>query len=142
MASFISVQETRSIRFSESPEVFVTEPQGQWYTAAERLSFRIQVIRDATHVRRLMAANRDQNSDIFIEDDKYRCIGLEVFLSEAFARESMQRRQLHIHAILSEQARQRICNDVNDERLRRVSKETSFWCRKIARIRAIAYEDL
>mmetsp|Transcript_22509 Transcript_22509/g.46334 ORF Transcript_22509/g.46334 Transcript_22509/m.46334 type:complete len:160 (-) Transcript_22509:61-540(-) len=132
-------KKNHSVRFSESPEVFIIEPQGHWYMAAERLSFRTQVIRDATHVRRMTAADPEQNGDIFSEEDKYKCIGLEMFFSRAIARERMQRRHIHTNAILMEQAAQRIRNDENDENLRLVSKVSSFWGCEIARVRAATY---
>lgn len=135
-------KKNHSVRFSESPEVFIMEPQRHWYTAAERLSFRTQVIRDATEVRRMTAADPERNGDIFSEGDKYKCIGLEMFFSRAYARERIQRRHNHTNAILREQAAQRIHDDVNNENLRLVSKASSFWSCEVARVRAATYMNI
>ncbi|KAL7465192.1 hypothetical protein ACHAXS_005518 [Conticribra weissflogii] len=140
-AMITPVQKHRSVRFSEYSEVFVVEPQGIWHTTAERLSFRSQVIRDAIHIRRMMAANPEQEN-VFTEDDKYICIGIEMFLSRSFAREIMERRHQHVQSILREQSVHRIRDTVNDDELRRVSEVTSLWGREIARSRAIAYMDI
>lgn len=130
-----------SVQFSETCEIRFVEPQGQWHNVADMLSFRRQLITDANELRRMLTA--DPAGHDFIGDDKYKCIGIEMFCSRAIAMEAMDKRLVHIRSVLRKQERQRATGSSHDvEDLCRVSMDTSLWARERASARAFFYRDL
>ncbi len=130
----------RSLRFSECCDIHIIQPQGQWYTPEDILFFRRQLIIDINLLRRMATV---APYEVFTEDEKYMCIGIEMFLDRAITMEIAAKRSLHIRGILRVQS----CHQGNWccqylEELSRVSKETSHWACETARARATAYLNL
>ena len=103
----------------------------KWYSPNDRDQFYQNLNEDIKRASRDIA----QQS---LHHRKYECVGIDVFLTEGLAKRLLETKRAHVHAVLSEQNRQRERGFCDMDKLADVSKKTS-WTRDRARTIATGY---
>lgn len=121
----------KSVQFSNEQEIFSidytkSEMKHRWTSASDIRRYQETLIRDVIDVRAVLAVKSPR---LMTFEDLCECVGIDMYLSSAVAREAKQRKIDLLDAVLREQQRQKREGFIIDgeEGIRRVSEGQSDW---------------
>lgn len=144
-ATSTRTRQARAVSFSEfSSLIFVSNEEDdhvtkstKWYTSNERQRFRQTLMDDVRQVSHEI--NELSPGGIMTPEQLCGCLGIELFINRAAAKNAERARRAHISAVLSEQRRQIYLGICDPKELSIVSKRGSRGMRERARKLALGY---
>lgn len=117
------------VRFADQPKVELVRDvtkykKSLWFTKNEFESFIYQAELEA----------RDLTPEDLYHHETSTFLGLECYLTQSMARETMLRKRFHINAVLSMHRRQRLTGTRDPDKLARLSQALSEWSVRRARL--------
>jgi hypothetical protein len=137
---------SQAVTFSEHSELYIVpaiehqEGPAMWYSSQDKQGFRrsmVASIRQVSREIRDLPRTAKMTTDQLID-----CLGIESFITASAASSMAGVRRAHMHAILTEQSRQRHSGTCDLERISRISQKGSFSSKERARKLAGGYAAL
>eukprot|EP00581_Thalassiosira_minuscula_P017996 CAMPEP_0183730968 /NCGR_PEP_ID=MMETSP0737-20130205/33984_1 /TAXON_ID=385413 /ORGANISM="Thalassiosira miniscula, Strain CCMP1093" /LENGTH=169 /DNA_ID=CAMNT_0025963575 /DNA_START=80 /DNA_END=589 /DNA_ORIENTATION=+ len=133
-----------SVRFAEMSTLVQTERATQdelksrWHSKDD---YAIMKLKFRADVQEMIMKLSTTPMDLVGDEDLYKCIGLERFLSRDILEQTQERKLRHVFCICIAQTRQRMLSIHNEEDLAALSEESSEWTVSRARNLAQLYWD-
>ena len=139
-------QQTREVRFSDSPEEVVpgdNSPTGNpdeiWYSVAEVRNLLLEYRAEILRIRNALALAPNAH---VTDDDRIEMRGLEGYISPAVAQGIRQNRNAHRHSVLGEHDRQAALGIDEADMLYRISERNSRPAREAAYQLALRFSNI
>ena len=132
----------RAVTFSETSHlvyIHKDDDESKWYSSQERRVYQREL---AIDIARMSREINDAPAGSISKDQLYKCVGIEMFLTQGLANRVTNVKQEHMDAVLAEQRLQNQRCICDADKLCKVSKKTSRWSRKRAQALAFGYSEI